>query len=100
MPLKSNQEAILESKEPIVLDTEGNPIYVPIATNHFRSENAQFKSTLRTFQLSGWRIVPLFFLGTGAFLLLGGFFLSFFVAGALLWMLVRFFIRVFGFPKP
>jgi hypothetical protein len=99
MPLRAENGAILEAKEPIVLSSDGNPIFIPSESEQSNRGSSRLKSNFKLLQFSGWWVIPLAILGIGAFLVLGTFFLGIFVIGTAVVVLFRFLSRTFGFRR-
>jgi hypothetical protein len=96
MPLRAENGAILEAKEPIVLGTDGNPIFIPSDSERSNLGTSGLKSHFRLLQLNSWWAIPLAIVGIGAFLVLGTFFLGIFAIGTALVVLFRFLSKTFN----
>ena len=92
MSLRADNGTVLEIKEPIVLDSEGNPIAFP--SSDTRSTSSRKAAGVQILKLNGW-LVPLVVLAVGAFLVLGAFFLTPLMIGLLIAGLVRLLFRSF-----
>ncbi len=94
MALKAENGTLLDVKEPIVIDADGNPMRMQSHTSSRTSSASTFN--MRIFQLKSWHAF-LLFLGLGVFGVLGIFFVVILGIGLVVANLIRLLIRTTKF---
>lgn len=95
MPLRADNGKVLEVREPIVLDAEDNPIFVPGESNYSHQDGFDRGTGVKVFRIGAW-LLPLAILGIAAVLFLGTLFAGVFLVSTIIVFIIRFLFKLIG----